>query len=155
MGEFSNLNLTLDFIIWKCPPPPSRIGTSHGEAKLRCVPRGYRLVSFHVVCERLSVMHELAKVVEILVQILQDATLDRIPPYPKMKSCQNFRNRMWRLNLYPPRVPSRFPVGGCWPNCAQDWVGTTKSWFPLFRTDKILWLFEYIFHFSSITKNNK
>ena len=45
------------------------------------------LVSTYVVCERLSVMHEPAGVVEILVQILQNTPIlkFRIPPLPKIE----------------------------------------------------------------------
>ena len=47
------------------------------------------LVSTYVVCERLSVMHEPAGVVEILVQILQNTPIlkysFRIPPPPKIE----------------------------------------------------------------------
>ena len=45
------------------------------------------LVSTYVVCERLSVMHDPAGVVEILVQILQNTPIlkFRIPPTPPPK----------------------------------------------------------------------
>ena len=55
-------------------------------------PDNYSLVSTYVVCERLSVMHEPAGVVENLVQILQNTPIlqdsFRIPP-PQVKF--NFR----------------------------------------------------------------
>ena len=66
------------------------------------------LVSTYVVCERLSVMHEPAGVVEILVQILQNTPIlkysFRIPP-PENENCQ----RSWHFvtfqfqNTPPPR----------------------------------------------------
>ena len=60
------------------------------------------LVSTYVVCERLSVMHEPAGVVENLVQILQFTPIlqNRIPPPPE--NCQ----KSWHFNFsvaeYPP-----------------------------------------------------
>ena len=47
--------------------------------RLICNLRGYHsLVSTYVICERLSVMHEPAGVVEILVQILQNTPYSEI-----------------------------------------------------------------------------
>ena len=81
------------------------------------------LVYTYEVCERLSVMHELAGVVEILFPILQNtpysvATTEyppemkifpesknqspRIPPSPKMKMFQNW---METSKLKSPRIP--------------------------------------------------
>ena len=55
------------------------------------------LVSTYVVCERLSVMHEPAGVVEILVQILQNTPIlkYRIPPLPENENCQ----RSWHFDF--------------------------------------------------------
>ena len=50
------------------------------------------LVSTYVVCERLSVMHEPAGVVEILVQILRNTPYSEAPPPPPRKLMfSNFR----------------------------------------------------------------
>ena len=60
------------------------------------------LVSTYVVCERLSVMHEPAGVVEILVQILQNTPIlkFRIPPPPN-ENCQRVKVREFQ-NTPPP-----------------------------------------------------
>ena len=67
---------------------------------------GNLLVSTYVVCERLSVMHETAGVVEILVQILQN------PPYseiqfqntpPENENCQRVQVREFQ-NTPPPKM---------------------------------------------------
>ena len=60
------------------------------------------LVSTYVVCERLSVMHEPAGVVENLVQILQNTPIlkYRIPPLPKMKLSE-----ILALWLFSSRIP--------------------------------------------------
>ena len=56
------------------------------------------LVSTYVVCERLSVMHEPAGVVEILVQILQNTPIlkFRIPP-PKMKIVRESKSKSFKI----------------------------------------------------------
>ena len=59
------------------------------------------LVSTYVVCERLSVMHEPAGVVEILVQILQNTPysekqFQNIPP-PKMKILRESKSESFRI----------------------------------------------------------
>ena len=70
----------------------------------------YLLVSTYVVCERLSVMHEPAGVVEILVQILQNTPILKYsfripPPLP----------RKWKLSeilalwLFSFRIPPPLP----------------------------------------------
>ena len=58
----------------------------------------YLLVSTYVVCERLSVMHEPAGVVEILVQILPEYPLfwsrvSEYPPPPENENCQRVQIR--------------------------------------------------------------
>ena len=83
---------------------------------------GALLVSTYVVCDRLSVMHESAGVVEILVQILTEyplfwSTVSEYPPTPKMKivrvQIREFQNtappQKWKLSESPnPRV-SEYP----------------------------------------------
>ena len=63
------------------------------------------LVSTYVVCERLSVMHEPAGVVEILVQILQNTPIlkysFRIPPHPKIEIYAH----LGTLSLFSFRIP--------------------------------------------------
>ena len=78
------------------------------------------LVSTYVVCERLSVMHEPAGVVEILVQILQFTPYSELgteypPPHPKWKLSESPNSRVveyppqWKLSEGPnPRV-SEYP----------------------------------------------
>ena len=72
------------------------------------------LVSTYVVCERLSVMHEPAGVVENLVQILQNTPIlkYRIPPPPENWNCQ----RSWHFDFsvaeYPPPQNE---------NCQRSW----------------------------------
>ena len=65
------------------------------------------LVSTYVVCERLSVMHEPAGVVEILVQILQNTPIlkysFRIPPPPENENCQRSWHFDFSVSEYPPR----------------------------------------------------
>ena len=65
------------------------------------------LVSTYVVCERLSVMHEPAGVVEILVQILQNTPIlkysFRIPPPPKMKIVRDLGTLTFRFQNTPPK----------------------------------------------------
>ena len=62
------------------------------------------LVSTYVVCERLSVMHEPAGVVENLVQILQFTPIlqYRIPPPPENENCQKFWHFDFSVAEYPP-----------------------------------------------------
>ena len=64
------------------------------------------LVSTYVVCERLSVMHEPAGVVEILVQILQNTPIlkysFRIPPPPKMKIVRDLGTLTFQFQNTPP-----------------------------------------------------
>ena len=66
--------------------------------------QNHLLVSTYVVCERLSVMHEPAGVVEILVQILQNTPIlkysFRIPP-PEMKIVID----LGTLRLFSFRIP--------------------------------------------------
>ena len=66
----------------------------------------YLLVSTYVVCERLSVMHEPAGVVEILVQILQNTPIlkysFRIPPPPKMKIVRDLGTLTFQFQNPPP-----------------------------------------------------
>ena len=61
------------------------------------------LVSTYVVCERLSVMHEPAGVVENLVQILQNTPIlqYRIPPQ-KMKIVRDPLHFDFSVSEYPP-----------------------------------------------------
>ena len=61
------------------------------------------LVSTYIVCERLSVMHEPAGVVENLVQILQFTPIlqYRIPPPPGNENCQ----KSWHFELFSCRIP--------------------------------------------------
>ena len=65
------------------------------------------LVSTYVVCERLSVMHEPAGVVENLVQILQFTPIMQYripPPPPKMKIVRNLGTLTFQLqNTSPPQ----------------------------------------------------
>ena len=63
------------------------------------------LVSTYVVCDRLSVMHEPAGVVENLVQILQNTPIlkFRIPPLPrKLKFSQILALWYFSVSEYPP-----------------------------------------------------
>ena len=62
------------------------------------------LVSTYVVCERLSVMHEPAGVVENLVQILQFTPIlqYRIPPPPGNENCQKSWHFDFSVAEYPP-----------------------------------------------------
>ena len=64
------------------------------------------LVSTYVVCERLSVMHEPAGVVENLVQILQFTPIlqYRIPPPPN-ENCQKSWHFDFSVAEYPPPAP--------------------------------------------------
>ena len=69
--------------------------------------QGGLLVSTHVVCERLSVMHEPAGVVENLVQILQFTPILQYripPPPPKMKIVRNLGTLTFQLQI-PPSPP--------------------------------------------------
>ena len=77
-----------------------------------CTVRDIRLsllVSTYVVCERLSVMHEPAGVVENLVQILQNTPILQYripPPPPKMKIVRNLGTLTFQLqNTPPPPTP--------------------------------------------------
>ena len=73
-----------------------------------CFVFGWRLllVSTYVVCERLSVMHEPAGVVEILVQILQNTPIlkysFRIPPPPKWKLSEILALWLFSFRIPPP-----------------------------------------------------
>ena len=72
----------------------------------------FSLVSTYVVCERLSVMHEPAGVVEILVQILQNTPIlkysFRIPPPPKMKIVRDLGTLTFQFqNTPPPKLKFR------------------------------------------------
>ena len=65
------------------------------------------LVSTYVVCERLSVMHEPAGVVEILVQILQNTPILKYsfritPPPPENENCQRSWHFDFSVSEYPP-----------------------------------------------------
>ena len=66
---------------------------------------GVLLVSTYVVCERLSVMHEPAGVVEILVQILQNTPIlkysFRILPPPENENCQRSWHFDFSVSEYP------------------------------------------------------
>ena len=68
------------------------------------------LVSTYVVCERLSVMHEPAGVVEILVQILQNTPysekqFQNTPPPPKNENSQRVQVREFQNT--PPPLPRK------------------------------------------------
>ena len=70
----------------------------------------HSLVSTYVVCERLSVMHEPAGVVEILVQILQNTPILKYsfriaPPPPKNENCQRSWHFDFSVSEYPPPLP--------------------------------------------------
>ena len=67
----------------------------------------YSLVSTYVVCERLSVMHEPAGLVENLVQILQNTPIlqYRIPPPPENENCQKSWHFDFSVSEYPPPPP--------------------------------------------------
>ena len=69
------------------------------------------LVSTYVVCERLSVMHEPAGVVEILVQILQNTPIlkysFRIPPPPQLKFRQILALWLFSFRIPPPQLKFR------------------------------------------------
>ena len=60
------------------------------------------LVSTYVVCERLSVMHEPAGLVEILVQILQNTPiLNLVPPSPLPPPKKNWNlGRSWHFKTF-------------------------------------------------------
>ena len=63
------------------------------------------LVSTYVVCERLSVMHEPAGVVENLVQILQFTPILQYripPPPPELKIVRNLGTLTFQLQNTPP-----------------------------------------------------
>ena len=70
------------------------------------------LVSTYVVCERLSVMHEPAGVVEILVQILHNTPIlkysFRIPPPPKMKIVKDLGTLTFQFQNTPPPPKLKF-----------------------------------------------
>ena len=71
------------------------------------------LVSTYVVCERLSVMHEPAGVVEILVQILQNTPysekqFQNTPPPPKMKILRESKSEF--QNTPPPPPPQKIEI---------------------------------------------
>ena len=61
----------------------------------------YLLVSTYIVCERLSVMHEPAGVVEILVQILQFTPIlnlvQNTPPLKKIKIVTESKSKSFRI----------------------------------------------------------
>ena len=68
------------------------------------------LVSTYVVCERLSVMHEPAGVVENLVQILQNTPILKYsfripPPSPENENCQRSWHFDFSVSEYPPPPP--------------------------------------------------
>ena len=77
----------------------------------------FLLVSTYVVCERLSVMHEPAGVVENLVQILQNTPIlqysFRIPPPPKNGNCQRSWHFDFSVTEYPP-PPENWNLGRSW-----------------------------------------
>ena len=79
-----------------------------------CVP-AHSLVSTYVVCERLSVMHEPAGVVENLVQILQFTPIlqYRIPPPRKLKLRQILALCDFSSADYPP-PPENWNLGRSW-----------------------------------------
>ena len=72
----------------------------------------HSLVYTYVVCERLSVMHEPAGVVENLVQILQNTPIlkysFRIPPPPQNENCQRSWHFDFSVSEYPPPPPPQF-----------------------------------------------
>ena len=70
------------------------------------------LVSTYVVCERLSVMHEPAGVVENLVQILQFTPIlqYRIPPPPENENCQKSWHFDFSVAEYPHPHPLKFEI---------------------------------------------
>ena len=72
------------------------------------------LVSTYVVCERLSVMHEPAGVVENLVQILQNTPIlkYRIPPPPKWKLSEILA--LWLFSFRIPPPPPNWNLGRSW-----------------------------------------
>ena len=74
------------------------------------------LVSTYVVCERLSVMHEPAGVVEILVQILQNTpfwnTVSEYPLPPENENCQRSWHFDFSVSEYPPLENE---------NCQRSW----------------------------------
>ena len=77
------------------------------------------LVSTYVVCERLSVMHEPAGVVEILVQILQNTPYsEEYPPPPPPSENWNL-GRSWHFKTFqfqntPTPPPKNWNLGTCW-----------------------------------------
>ena len=78
------------------------------------------LVSTYVVCERLSVMHEPAGVVEVLVQILQNT------PYSEIQF-QNTPPKKWKLSESPSlRVSEYTPPLENW-NLGRSWHLMTFS----------------------------
>ena len=79
------------------PPRPA-----HSPLTPTPISRQISLVSTYVVCERLSVMHEPAGVVEILVQILPEyplfwSTVSEYPPPPKMKIVRESKSKSFRI----------------------------------------------------------
>ena len=73
------------------------------------------LVSTYVVCERLSVMHEPAVVVEILVQILQNTLysekqFQNTPPPPKVKILRDSKSESFRI----PPPPENWNLARSW-----------------------------------------
>ena len=99
------------------------------------------LVSTYVVCERLSVMHEPAGVVEILVQIRQNTPIlkysFRIPPPPKIKIVRDLGTLTFQFQNTPhppPPHPKNWNLGRSWhfdfsvseyppqnENCQRSW----------------------------------
>ena len=72
------------------------------------------LVSTYVVCERLSVMHEPAGVVENLVQILQNTlfwnTVSEYPPPPKWKLSEILALWLFSFRIPPPPPPLKIEI---------------------------------------------
>ena len=110
---------------WRKPLQPPGYSTT----------RKWLLVSTYIVCERLSVMHEPAGVVENLVQILQFTPIlqYRIPP-PKMKIVRNLGTLTFQLQNTP-SPPKNWNLGRSWhfdfsvaeypppenENCQKSW----------------------------------
>ena len=98
------------------------------------------LVSTYVVCERLSVMHEPAGVVEILVQILREYPYSVVQNTPPNENCQRVQVQVqntppkWKLS----ESKSEFRIPPQNENCqrVQVWVQNTPPKTKIVRESK-------------------
>ena len=112
---------------------------------IKC-PSDLLLVSTYVVCERLSVMHEPAGVVENLVQILQNT------PYSVIQNTPPIKAHLGTLSIFSYRIPPPFRhILGLWVFSVTEYpphLGTSWDfeYFQLQNTPPHLgtsWDFEY------------